>query len=141
MGSAALVTVPLLGYVAGLWTGNAPIPVAPGPTTAGAPMLTGPHAFVPSLASRPGDSHHQRATATPDPGDGTVYQDDFLKWLDATFPGHKNSDREPLFISLDGEPDGWEERSTLRCGEASILSDRTHRENGSTRRSSYRSRT
>ena len=107
MGSAALVTVPLLGYVAGSWTGNAPIPVAPGPTTAGAPMLTGPHAFVPSLASRPGDSHHQRATATPDPGDGTVYQDDFLKWLDATFPGHKNSDREPLFISLDGEPDGW----------------------------------
>ena len=108
IGNAALLAVPLIGYVSGGWTGYATVPTAASTTTQGVPSVgTGTGQFLAYLTSRPGDSSHALATATPVTTDAAVYEDDFLKWIGATYPGHNTSAAEPLFISLDGEPDGW----------------------------------
>jgi len=107
LGNAALVTVPLLGFVSGPWIGNAPVPAAADVTAPAVPALTGARRFLTSLPHRPGDPRHARATASPDVTDAYVYQDDFLTWLDHAYPGHRTNLREPIFIGLDGEPDGW----------------------------------
>jgi hypothetical protein len=111
--NAFLYQVPLAGYVSGKWTAvqsgvqNAPIPVAADRNTPAVPALTGTNRWYTSLPARPGDTGHAQATSNPSLTDDFVYQDDFFKWLDATYPGHKSSATEPLFLQLDGEPDFW----------------------------------
>ncbi len=43
----------------------------------------------------------------PDLTDGTVYQDEFVAWLEQTFPGAHSDPTQEIFYSLDNEPDLW----------------------------------
>jgi hypothetical protein len=45
----------------------------------------------------------------PDTADAFVYQDEFLNWLNTAFPGKLTSAAPGMFLSLDNEPDLWEE--------------------------------
>jgi hypothetical protein len=110
---AVLETLPILGFVAADQTDSAlaatsttvTIPSVPNNTSIAA--RPDPARFKVSASGRAGDSAHAQAIATPPTGDAFVYQDDFLKWLDATYPGHAASDDQPFFFSLDNEPDIW----------------------------------
>jgi hypothetical protein len=57
--------------------------------------------------------HVSRATrgvptgAGPDRSDRAVYQDEFVKWFEQTFPGRSSHPTAPVFFALDNEPDIW----------------------------------
>jgi len=110
---AMLETLPILGFVAAdqsdtplpATTTTVAIPTVPSRTSiASSPD---PSRFKASSPGRAGDPAHALATAAPSTTDGAVYQDDFLKWLDTTFPGHAASETQPFFLSMDNEPDIW----------------------------------
>ncbi len=90
-GAAALVTIPICGYVAA--------DKGPG----GDVNMSGPDyldtRFHPTIASKGAPF-----TYPPDVNDGAVYQDEFVAWLEGEFasPG-----APPIFYSLDNEPDLW----------------------------------
>lgn len=108
--SAALFTMPTIGYVAGTWTGKAtPVIVSDLVTIAGPTVGSGTSSdtWRRSLPSRSGDPAHALATATPDLTDDSVYQDDLLAWLKANYGAHLSSATAPLWIALDNEPDLW----------------------------------
>ena len=46
-------------------------------------------------------------TLTPNAADGFVYQDEFVNWMETTYPGRSTHPTAPLFYSLDNEPDIW----------------------------------
>jgi hypothetical protein len=88
-GVAAILTVPINGYVSADEAGPVP-PHAP-------PELS--PRFVPEFPSASDDPH---------PAANHVYQDDFLKLLQNAFAGRFQADREaPVFLMLDNEPDLW----------------------------------
>jgi len=94
-GAAMLVTIPMLGYVAA--DGN-------GPTGADESGLKA------RLASRFVVSRARKGApfaAAPSLTDGAVYQDEFVAWINRTFPGAVTSTTRPIFFSLDNEPDIW----------------------------------
>lgn len=43
----------------------------------------------------------------PDTGDRVVYQDEFVAWLEASFPTVRNDPARTIFYCLDNEPDLW----------------------------------
>jgi hypothetical protein len=89
-GAAAIVTVPINGYVAADESGPVPQHVAPENSS---------H-FVPEFPSVSDDPH---------PAENHVYQDQFVKWVEETFPRGWRSDANahPIFFMLDNEPDLW----------------------------------
>ncbi len=46
-------------------------------------------------------------TLTPDLTDGRVYQDEFVNWVERTFPVARADPRRAIFYSIDNEPDLW----------------------------------
>jgi hypothetical protein len=46
-------------------------------------------------------------TYPPATGDSFVYQDEFVRWLESTFPESRQDPRRTLFYDLDNEPDLW----------------------------------
>lgn len=46
-------------------------------------------------------------TQNPNTGDAFVYQDEFVNWLESTYPGRSSHATAPLMYSLDNEPDIW----------------------------------
>lgn len=118
----ALVPVSLLGFVSAPWPAcnqsvdfssgaescNAPLPAAADADHAAVPAIgsAGRPSFLRQAFNRPGDDAHALATATPDTSDDTVFTDDFLAWLRATYPGGPGEAGPPL-IGLDDEPDRW----------------------------------
>jgi hypothetical protein len=46
-------------------------------------------------------------TSPPDTSDHAVYQDEFVWWLERTFPNARQDARRTLFYCLDNEPDLW----------------------------------
>ncbi len=97
-----LLTASIIGYVAkdGTSTGiNQPIPVAPDPNTPGAPSAA--H-WLTVGAHDPGG-----ATATPSTTDGFVYNDDFAKWVDTSYPAGKSDPIKTIQFEMDNEPDYW----------------------------------
>jgi hypothetical protein len=105
-GAGIIVTVPMLGHVAADKNGST------GNDEAG---------LATRLATRFRQSVPRKNapfTLTPDPNDATVYQDEFVWWLDRQFPLAKSDPLKPIFFSLDNEPDIWfdthsEVRSTV----------------------------
>jgi hypothetical protein len=90
VGGATMVTVPILGWVAADKLGTS--------------VLNQPIAsrFVPSRAAK-----GSAFTYPPNLSDGVVSQDEFVSWLESTFPtAHQDPARE-IFYSLDNEPDLW----------------------------------
>jgi Glycoside hydrolase family 44/Bacterial Ig-like domain (group 2) len=46
-------------------------------------------------------------TLTPNASDAVVYQDEFVNWIETTYPGRATHPTAPVFYSLDNEPDLW----------------------------------
>jgi hypothetical protein len=93
-GAAFLVTVPVLGWVAADHAGSVAVPPAAEAPDRGR--------FRASLPRNPAG-----ARAVPEVSDPFVYQDDFVRWLDATYPGARRDTVRPILYALDNEPDFW----------------------------------
>ncbi len=91
-GAAAIVTVPIAGWAAADKLGT---------DVRGDPITT---RFRQSVSTKP-----TALSATPDTTDGTVYQDEFVAWVERTFPAGRTDPTRELFYSLDNEPDLWAE--------------------------------
>ena len=92
-GAALLVTVPMLPFVAG--NANA-VPLDTSEATADYRLSKD---FVPN-----------RATRGPRDVPGTVYQDEFVRWLgEVAIRSGAVATSSPLLISLDNEPDIWQD--------------------------------
>lgn len=89
-GAANLVTIPMLPFVA---ANNLAVPL----DTTGATRAERLKAhFVPNRPSpRTGDA------------EGTIYQDQFVQFVDSVFPAARTDSARPIFFSLDNEPDIW----------------------------------
>lgn len=88
--AATLVTIPMLPFVA------ADAQAQPLDTLGATRAKRMREHFVPNRPS-------PAAGDTP----GTVYQNQFVQWLDATFPIAAADSLHPIFFSLDNEPDIW----------------------------------
>ncbi len=94
-GAATLVTVPMTGYVAADDKGPMDVADATRPGR---------------LATRFRISRANKGaplSLSPDPNDPFVNQDEFVAWLDHTFPGAIGDSTKPIMFSLDNEPDIW----------------------------------
>ena len=112
-GAAALVTIPMLGHVAGDKSG---------------PTGSDEAGLATRLATRFKESRPRKGAAfslRPDAGDRYVYQDEFVWWLNQTFPAAKSDPTRPIFYQLDNEPDLWhgthEEVRSKVGGRANLL--------------------
>ncbi|MCB9893928.1 MAG: endoglucanase A [Planctomycetes bacterium] len=97
--AASLVTVPCIGYVAadhGHYMGQ--YPQYDVNQTANYLQVRF-HQSVPKKGSA--------FTTTPNTGDGYVYQDEFVYFLQQKYSGFATSATKPIFFSLDNEPDLW----------------------------------
>ncbi len=97
--AGSLVTVPCIGYVAadhGHYGGAYPS----GDVNQTANYLT--VRFKQSVAKK-----GSAFTLTPSTTDGFVYQDEFVNFIGATYPGYATHATQPVFYSLDNEPDLW----------------------------------
>ncbi len=112
-GSAFLAPVPMLGWVAG---------DKDGPVSLRVPL-------VERRAKRFKVSKPRKGApfaARPDTSDGFVYQDEYVAWLERTFPLAGADPARPIFYSLDNEPDLWgstheEARGDRRAGKKPVL--------------------
>ena len=92
-GASTLVTVPIQGYVAADKRGDGDVNQTPD-----------------YLNVRFHDNMARKGSAfslTPDTSDGYVYQDEFVNWLEATFPGAHTPGEPQIFYCLDNEPALW----------------------------------
>jgi hypothetical protein len=92
-GADALVTVPILDHVAADKVGGSGPSACSGDVANSASYLT--TRFRANVADKPG-----ALSLTPNTGDGTVYQDEFVNWLEQATTGR-------VLYSLDNEPDLW----------------------------------
>jgi hypothetical protein len=46
-------------------------------------------------------------TLTPNPSDQYVYEDEFVNWVKTEYPGSLTNPNTPIFFDLDNEPDIW----------------------------------
>jgi len=98
-GAGMIVTMPLIGYVAADENGGGDV--------AGTAASPAPN----YLASRFRQSMPRKGSAfatTPDTGDAFVYQDEYVHFLDDKYPGAFAAANNPIWISLDNEPDLWQ---------------------------------
>ncbi|MGD0464740.1 MAG: glycoside hydrolase family 44 protein [Tepidisphaeraceae bacterium] len=93
--AGALITVPIIGYVAADENGDDV-------------RTSGPN----YLQTR----FHQSApvkgapfTPTPDPNAPVVYQDEFVNWVKVNYPYGQTDANRPIWFTLDNEPDIWAE--------------------------------
>jgi hypothetical protein len=92
-GAAVVVTVPMAGYVAADKAGGGDVKRTPDYLKT---------RFLVSLPSKKMPFHFP-----PELGDGRVFQDEFVWWLEKTF-ARAGSDSPPrIFYALDNEPDLW----------------------------------
>jgi hypothetical protein len=92
-GASMVVTVPMAGYVSA--------DKSPG----GDVNQTPDYLNVRFRESR--SAKRRGFTYPPDTGDRVVYQDEFVAWLESSFPGVRHDSTRTLFYSLDNEPDLW----------------------------------
>jgi hypothetical protein len=92
--AGVIVTVPLIGYVAADKNGGGDVNQTPNYLS---------ERFHESLARKPGGAFQ----IAPDTSDGFVYQDEWVNFLDVTYPNAIGNDTTPIFFSLDNEPDLW----------------------------------
>lgn len=92
-GASAIVTIPIVGYVSADKTPQGDVQNTPN-----------------YLQSRFHPSLPQKGAAfslPPSKTDNKVYQDEFVHWLNKTFPNATTDPTRTLFYSLDNEPDLW----------------------------------
>jgi len=91
-GASMIVTVPLAGYVAADKNGDGDVNQTPD--------------YL-NVRFEPTGIKGGRFAYPPDTGDGVVYLDEFVAWLEGTFPNARNDPSRTIFYSLDNEPDLW----------------------------------
>ncbi|HEX7241284.1 MAG TPA: glycoside hydrolase family 44 protein [Longimicrobiaceae bacterium] len=94
-GAGVIVTVPMLGHVSADKRG---------------PVGTDEAGLATRLATRFRETRARKGSAfslRPDTADRQVYQDEFVWWLNQTFPGARSDAQRPIFYTLDNEPDLW----------------------------------
>jgi hypothetical protein len=90
MNASIIVTIPMLGWAAADKDGTA-VPVSSPPDRT---------RFVQSLPKKP-------SPFTWPPSRAPIYQDEFVWWLDRTFPKARTDPTRTIFYTLDNEPDYW----------------------------------
>ncbi len=93
-GAGMIVTMPIIGYVSADHLGNGDVANTPNYINV---------RFKQSQA-RKGSAF----SASPDTTDAFVYQDEYIHFLDAKYPGAFAAANNPLMIDLDNEPDLWQ---------------------------------
>ena len=91
--AAVVVTIPLAGHVAADKAGGGDVNRTPDYLKT---------RFLPSLPRK-----NARFAFPPDLRDGRVFQDEFVWWLERTFPEARKDPRRTIFYALDNEPDLW----------------------------------
>jgi hypothetical protein len=102
--AAMLVTVPTIGYVAADHNGGGDVNQTPNYLTT---------RFRQSLPRK-----NAPFTLTPDTTDAFVYQDEYVNFLNQTYPGAFSAASNPLFLSLDNEVDLWHATHARLRGDA-----------------------
>jgi hypothetical protein len=92
-GASMIMTIPMAGYVAADKNGGGDVNQTPNYLNV---------RFKRSLP-RKGSAF----SLQPNTGDGFVYQDEFVSWLESRFPGATERFARRLFFCLDNEPDLW----------------------------------
>lgn len=92
-GAAAIVTLPIVDHVAADKNGGSDPPACSGDVANSANYLT--TRFRSNVARKP-----TALSLTPNVGDGSVYQDEFVNWVEQSTSGE-------VIYSLDNEPDLW----------------------------------
>jgi hypothetical protein len=91
-GASIILTVPIVDYVAGDKDG---------------PVDTGdPDRFAERFKQNRAVKG-SAFTLTPDPDDDFVYQDEFINWVQSTFPSAMTDPARTIFYDMDNEPDLW----------------------------------
>jgi hypothetical protein len=93
-GAAMIVTMPMIGYVSADHLGNGDVANTPNYLAV---------RFHQSLPRKGG-----AFSMTPDTTDAFVYQDEYINFLDQKYPGAFAAANNPIWISLDNEPDLWQ---------------------------------
>ena len=88
-----LVTIPTIGYVAADHNAGGDVNQTPN--------------YIAVRFKRSVPRKGAPFTLTPDTTDGFVYQDEYINFLDQTYPGAFAAPLNPIFISLDNEVDLW----------------------------------
>jgi hypothetical protein len=99
-----LVTVPTIGYVAADHLGGGDVNQTPN------------YLAVRFRQSVP--RKNAPFTLAPDTTDAFVYQDEYINFLDQTYPGAFAAPENPIFISLDNEVDIWHSTHARLRGDA-----------------------
>ena len=89
-GAASLVTIPMLPYVAA--------------DDAGVPLDTAGATRAQRLATHFAPNKARRETGD---APGTIYQGEFVRWLDSAFASAASDSAREIFYALDNEPDIW----------------------------------
>jgi len=103
-GAGMIVTVPIIGYVSADHNGGGDVAQTPNYLSV---------RFHQSPA-RKGSAF----TLTPNTSDAFVYQDEYVNFLDKTYPGAFASSATPLMLSLDNEPDLWQSTHARLRGDS-----------------------
>ncbi|HEX6398003.1 MAG TPA: glycoside hydrolase family 44 protein [Steroidobacteraceae bacterium] len=120
-GAATIVTMPLIGYVAADKNGGGDV--------AGTAANPAPN----YLATRFKQSKPRKGGAfavTPDTTDPFVYQDEYVHFLDDRYPGAFGAANNPIWISLDNEPDLWQHTHARLRGDSTTFD--TSQQHGTT---------
>jgi hypothetical protein len=108
-GAGMIVTLPLIGYVAADKNGGGDV--------AGTAVNPAPNylatRFKQSLPRKPGAFSN-----TPDTSDAFVYQDEYVHFLDDKYPGAFGAANNPIWLSLDNEPDLWQHTHARLRGDS-----------------------
>jgi hypothetical protein len=91
--AAALLTIPICGYVAADKNGGGDVNQTPNYLET---------RFHPTIAFKGAP-----LDAVPDPNDDAVYQDEFVHWVVESFPAAFESSPPRVLFSMDNEPDLW----------------------------------
>jgi hypothetical protein len=104
--AGVVVTMPTIGYVAADKNGGGDVAQTPN-----------------YLAVRFHQSPARKGSAfslAPNTADAFVYQDEYINFLNATYPGAFASATTPIFISLDNEPDLWQHTHARLRGDGNV---------------------
>ena len=105
-GAGMIVTVPIIGYVSADHYGGGDVAQTPNYLSV---------RFHQSPA-RKGSTF----SLAPNTTDAFVYQDEYVNFLDKTYPGAFASGTTPLMLSLDNEPDLWQSTHARLRGDGTV---------------------
>ncbi|MFO0875831.1 MAG: glycoside hydrolase family 44 protein [Gemmataceae bacterium] len=93
--AAALITVPINGYVAADKRGDGDVRNSAN--------------YLQTRFNVSDPTKGAPFSLTPDLTDGKVYADEFVNWVITQYPGAQTDANRPIWFSLDNEPDLWQE--------------------------------